>query len=149
MKRILCMALVLCLLLPAAALADPEAERQLEKEIGAFEITAAQRELARGNTAGYPVLDAGRGNPNWINAQVRYALVRFMEFAIGECERTLAEGAMAGQAEKAGIGERFDAAMDPENAADAFLTAAVELCVNTLGLERPYLVVRQRADRGI
>ena len=145
MKRILCMALVLCLLLPAAALADPEAERQLEKEIGAFEITAAQRELARGNTAGYPVLDAGRGNPNWINAQVRYALVRLMEFAIGECERTLAEGAMAGQAEKAGIGERFDAAMDPEDAADAFLTAAVELCVNTLGLEKDELL-KELAD---
>ena len=145
MKRILCLVLVLCLLLPAAALADPEAERQLEKEIGAFEITAAQRELARGNTAGYPILDAGRGNPNWINAQVRYALVRFMEFAIGECERTLAEGAMAGQAEKAGIGERFDAAMDPENAADAFLTAAVELCVNTLGLEKDELL-KELAD---
>lgn len=36
---------------------------QFKKEIGAFEITAEQRELAKTNKAGYPVLDAGRGNP--------------------------------------------------------------------------------------
>ena len=48
-----------------------EAEQQLQKEIGAFEITANQRELAKNNEAGYPVLDAGRGNPNWINTQTR------------------------------------------------------------------------------
>ncbi len=135
MKRILCLALILCLLL-TAAFADPEAERQLEKEIGAFEITAAQRELARTNAAGYPVLDAGRGNPNWINAQARSAYARLMNYAIGECELTLHEGGMAGQAKKAGIGERFDAAMDPEDPTDAFLISAVELCVNTLGLNK-------------
>ena len=48
-----------------------EAEAELETELGAFEITAMQRELAKENTAGYPVLDAGRGNPNWINTQSR------------------------------------------------------------------------------
>ena len=76
MKRILCLALALCMLLTAAAFADQEAEKQLEKEIGAFEITAEQREKAKANEAGYPVLDAGRGNPNWINAQARYAFIR-------------------------------------------------------------------------
>ena len=48
-----------------------EAEQQLQKELGAFEITANQRELAKTNEAGYSVLDAGRGNPNWINTQAR------------------------------------------------------------------------------
>ena len=74
----ICLILALCMLLCAAAHADPEAEAQLEKEIGAFEITAEQRELAKTNEAGYPVLDAGRGNPNWINAEARYAYTRFM-----------------------------------------------------------------------
>lgn len=46
---------------------------QLEKEIGAFEITAHHREIAKTNSKNYPVLDAGRGNPNWINTQARYA----------------------------------------------------------------------------
>ena len=145
MKRILCLALALCMLLTAAAFADQEAEKQLEKEIGAFEITAEQREKAKANEAGYPVLDAGRGNPNWINAQARYAFIRLMEYAIGESERTLNEGGMAGQAKIEGIGERFDAAMDPENPTDAFLMAAVDLCVNTLGLDKDGLL-KELAD---
>ena len=59
-----------------------EVDARLQEELGAFEITAEQRELARENEAGYAVLDAGRGNPNWINTQSRYALTRFMNFAI-------------------------------------------------------------------
>ena len=84
-----------------------EAQEQLENEISAFEITANQRRLAAKNEAGYKVLDAGRGIPNWINTQSRYAFSRFMEFAAGECERTMNEDNMAGQAEQEGIGERL------------------------------------------
>ena len=100
MKRILSLILILGMLLAQAAIADQEAEAQLQKEIGAFEITAEQRELAKSNEAGYHVLDAGRGNPNWINTQARYAFTRFMEYAIGECELTMREGDMAGQAKR-------------------------------------------------
>ena len=91
MKRIMALVLCLAMLMPlAAGLAEGsrdagelqlEAERQLEKELGAFDITAHQRELARENEAGYPSLDAGRGNPNWINTQARYAFTRFSDFA--------------------------------------------------------------------
>ena len=70
------------MLLTTGALTDKEAQAQLEKGIGAFEITAMQRELASTNEAGYSVLDAGRGNPNWINAGARYAYIRFMNYAI-------------------------------------------------------------------
>lgn len=140
MKRTICWMLALCLLLMSSALADQEAQEQLEKEIGAFEITAEQRQLAKTNEAGYPVLDAGRGNPNWINAQARYAYTRFMNFAIGECELTMSEGGMAGQARQEGIGERFDEAMDPQDATDAFLIEAVDYCVDTLELDRDGLL---------
>ena len=75
---------------------EMEAQAQLEKELGAFEITAHQRELAKNNEAGYSVLDAGRGNPNWINTKARYAFIRFMEFALSESERTFSSGDMAG-----------------------------------------------------
>ena len=51
---------------PAESDAYQEAEEVLKRELGAFEITANQRELAKNNEAGYSVLDAGRGNPNWI-----------------------------------------------------------------------------------
>ena len=52
---------------PPAAQWMQETEKQLETELGAFDITAHQREIAKTNDGGYPVLDAGRGNPNWIN----------------------------------------------------------------------------------
>ena len=122
-----------------------EAEQQLQKELGAFEITANQRELAKSNEAGYSVLDAGRGNPNWINTQARYAYTCFSDFATRECELDMNHGSMAGHTRQEGIGARFDAAMDPENATDAFLIAAVDYCVNTLGLDRDTLL-KELAD---
>lgn len=122
-----------------------EAEEQLEKELGAFEITASQRELAKENEAGYPVLDAGRGNPNWINTQARYALTRFMDFAAQECELDWSEGSMAGHAQQEGIGERFDAAMDPEDETDAFLIDSVKYCTEVLGLDKDALL-KELAD---
>ncbi|MBQ8136869.1 MAG: hypothetical protein IJ174_05480, partial [Clostridia bacterium] len=144
MIRLICALLALCLTAPMAlaenAATRQEAEAQLEKEIGAFEITAYQRELAKTNEAGYPVLDAGRGNPIWINTQARYAFTRFMNFAIGECELDMREGSMAGHGRMEGVGERFDAAMDPEDPVDAFLIAAVDYCVNTLGLLKDVLL---------
>ena len=117
-----------------------EAEEQLEKELGAFDITAQHRELAKNNEAGYPALDAGRGNPNWINTQARYAFARFMEYAIGECEETFLEENMAGAAKKEGISARFDAAMDPAYPEDAFLIEAVEYCVEELGMDKDDLL---------
>lgn len=117
-----------------------ETQEQLEKELGAFEITAEQRELAKENKAGYPMLDAGRGNPNWINTQSRYAFTRFMNYAVGECERTYHEGSMAGAASIEGIGERFDEAMDPSDPTDAFLIESVKYCVEKLGLDKDALL---------
>ena len=140
MKRILCLMLALCMVFTATAFADQEAEDELQKEIGAFEITAEQRELAKNNEAGYDVLDAGRGNPNWINTRARYAYTRFMNFAIGECELTMCQGDMAGQAKIEGIDDRFDAAMNPEDSTDAFLIASVDYCVDTLGLDKDALL---------
>ena len=147
-KRILCILLsiyIMCMIFPAAVFADQEADEQLQKEIGAFEITAEQRELAKTNEAGYSVLDAGRGNPNWINTQARYAFTRFMDYATGECEMVMSEGSMAGQAVTEGIGERFDAAMNPEQPIDAFLISSVNYCVNTLALDKDSLI-KELAD---
>ena len=102
MRKLLCLMMILCLGVSiafaegTAVSLNREAEAELEKELGAFEITASQRELAKTNEAGYPVLDAGRGNPNWINTQSRYAFTRFMNFAIGESELDFRQGSMAG-----------------------------------------------------
>lgn len=122
-----------------------EAEEELSKELGAFDITAHQRELAKENEAGYTPLDAGRGNPNWINTLARYAFTRFSDFAVRECELDRSEGDMAGHARQEGIGGRFDEAMDPQDKTDAFLSEAVEYCVKTLGLKKDELL-KELAD---
>ena len=88
---------------------------------------------------------AGRGNPNWINTQARYAFTRFSDFATRECELDMSRGTMAGHAQKEGIGDRFEAIMDPENSTDAFLIAAVDYCVSTLELDKDSLL-KELAD---
>lgn len=109
-------------------------------KISAFEIAAHLRKLAAENEAGYSVLDAGRGNPNWINTEARKAYSRFMEYALTECERTMDEGDMAGAAALKGMSGRFDAAMDPADEIDAFLIKAISYCVNDLGLDKDGLL---------
>ena len=155
MKRLTALLLcALCLsvmLLPGMAegnnLTDwqQETDVQLKKELGAFEITAHQRETAKTNEAGYPVLDAGRGNPNWINTQARYAFTRFSDFATHECELDMSSGSMAGHARQEGIGDRFDAAMDAEDPVDAFLIQSIDYCVTALGLDKNSLL-KELAD---
>ena len=117
-----------------------EAAGQMKEELGAFEIASEQRRLAQDNTAGYDMLDAGRGNPNWINTKARHAFTRLMEFAISECERTMDENDMAGQGPGEGIGDRFDAAMDPANDIDRFLIDAVTYCMDELGMDKDALL---------
>lgn len=110
------------------------------KELGAFEITAHHREISKTNSKNYPVLDAGRGNPNWINTQARYAFSRFMTFALRESELDMDKPNMAGHAKQNGIGARFDAYMNPNDKTDAFLINAVKYCVNTLGADKDELL---------
>lgn len=117
-----------------------EAATTLESELGAFEITAMQRELAAENEAGYKPLDAGRGNPNWINSKSRYAFTRLMDFATEECQRTYEDGDIAGVGNVEGISERFTAAMDPTDEIDRFLLDAVDYCVTDLGIDRDELL---------
>lgn len=116
-----------------------------EVSLGAFDITSHHRSLAAENEKGYAVLDAGRGNPNWINTITRKAYTRLMDFAVSECERTYEEENMGGQAEKEGIYDRFTAAMDPSSEADAFLLAAADYCIKNLGME-PDGLIKEFAD---
>lgn len=54
-----------------------------------------------------PLLDAGRGNPNWTAASPRNAFFTFGHFAVEETRRTLRDGALAGMPQKTGIAGRF------------------------------------------
>lgn len=114
--------------------------KQFGDELSAFEITAEQRKLAANNEAGYPELDAGRGNPNWINTKVRSAFTRLMDFANEECRLAMENKDMAGHGNKDGISERFDNFMNEADEIDSFLLDAVSHCEKELGMDRDDLL---------
>lgn len=58
-------------------------------------------------TSKRPLLDAGRGNPNWTAATPRQAFFTFGQFAVTETQRVWMEGDLAGMPHKTGIYERF------------------------------------------
>ena len=117
-----------------------EAANQFKDELSAFEIAAEQRKRAASNKAGYSVLDAGRGNPNWINSKVRSAFTRLMDFANEECKLVMDNGDMAEHGNKDGISERFAKFMNPSDETDRFLLDAVDHCEKELGMEKDDLL---------
>lgn len=54
------------------------------------------------------LLNASRGNPNWIAATPREAFFLFGQFAIEECQRKWQEQDLAGQPQRNGIKDRFE-----------------------------------------
>lgn len=54
-----------------------------------------------------PLLDAGRGNPNWIATEPREAFFALGAFALTEARRTWDAPALAGMPQELGIAERF------------------------------------------
>lgn len=85
------------------------------KSLGAFEISDKMLKLAQKNVKNNIFLDAGRGNPNWINTKARLAFARMLEFGVQESRNTINEGDLAGYIETEGIRERFEAFLDPNN----------------------------------
>jgi len=58
------------------------------------------------------LLDAGRGNPNWIAATPRDAFFTFGHFAVEESRRVLTNQDLAGMPQKEGIADRFAAYLE-------------------------------------
>jgi aspartate 4-decarboxylase len=115
-------------------------ERSLET-LGAFEISSTMVQQAKNNEKHYDVLNAGRGNPNWISTQGRHAFNRISEFGIAECQRTINKGDMAGSISSKDISKRFERAMNPADETDAFLLKAISYCHDTLGLDKDAVVM--------
>lgn len=60
---------------------DKQSEEKLEN-LGAFEIGNQMLKLAQKNQKSNIFLNAGRGNPNWIDKKARLAFGRIVEFGI-------------------------------------------------------------------
>lgn len=103
-------------------------EKALEK-LGSFEISAQMKKIARQNEHGNNFLNAGRGNPNWIESQARLAFARLMQFGVADSQRTIHDGAMAGYINTPGVFARLTRFLQPANHdEDEFILTALEYC---------------------
>ncbi|HHF2856195.1 bifunctional aspartate transaminase/aspartate 4-decarboxylase [Vibrio diabolicus] len=86
------------------------------------------------------LLDAGRGNPNFLATLPRKAFIRLGEFAILEAERTYSylDGGFGGIPDGVGIVERFDtfASDNKKDQGVQFLEKSLSYAKDRLGLEK-------------
>lgn len=114
-------------------------EKELEK-LGAFEISFDMLKLSKKNEKHLKFLNAGRGNPNWINSLGRLAFARLMEFGVAESKRTLNNGDLAGTVESKNIVERYNAFFNRNDDTDLFLKKLVDYGENRLNLDKEALI---------
>ncbi|MCT8975042.1 aspartate 4-decarboxylase [Clostridium sp. CX1] len=92
---------------------NPNVQRiEIEKiygKISPFELKDKLISLAKGQKekSAHALLDAGRGNPNWIAASPREAFFAFGQFAVEESRITWNENDLAGMPQKKGIADRL------------------------------------------
>jgi len=84
-------------------------EYRVSEKISPFELKDKLIDLAKGKMRmTRTMLDAGRGNPNWIAAAPREAFFALGQFAVTESRRVWDEGDLAGMPSRIGIAERFN-----------------------------------------
>lgn len=121
-------------------------ERSEEKKLetlSPFEVKNTLITLAGSNHDGM-MLNAGRGNPNWVATIPRLGFFRLGMFAVSEAERSLkGTKGFGGHPEKEGITGRFNEFLKA-NAGDegaAFLEEASSYAVKTLGIASDDLLI--------
>lgn len=108
--------------------------------LGAFEKSAGMMKIAKNNVNDNTFLNAGRGNPNWINTTGRLAFCRFMEFGIEESRRSIDMGSLAGYTQEKKIYKRFLEFLDKTNYVDAFIIEAIDYASKELLIDSDVLV---------
>jgi aspartate 4-decarboxylase len=114
-----------------------------ELRLSPFELKARLIELAAAHAgrAGVPMLDAGRGNPNWIATTPRAAFFLLGEFALGEARRSWDEPDLAGCPEPAGVADRLAAFLTVQREREgAALLGATVAYGASLGFDRDAFV---------
>lgn len=83
-------------------------------KVSPFELKDKLISLATGSKkkSAHALLDAGRGNPNWIAAAPREAFFNLGQFGVEESRRVWNENALAGMPQKLGIADRFYSYID-------------------------------------
>lgn len=113
---------------------DSGQEKALQK-LGAFEISSLMLELAKKNN--HKFLNAGKGNPNWINTKARLAFARLSEFGVLDSQRTIDRGDLAGFIKTKGISDRLVEFLDVQNnKTDKFIMDILNYVDNDLKLNK-------------
>jgi aspartate 4-decarboxylase len=118
-----------------------EQRREMERSFAAispFEFKNKLISLAEGHKKSTrTLLDAGRGNPNWIATTPREAFFALGQFAVHDCRRVWNEQDLAGMPQREGIAERFDAyaSAHGETPGMELLKNIVQYGITTLGFE--------------
>ncbi|MCK4608758.1 MAG: bifunctional aspartate transaminase/aspartate 4-decarboxylase, partial [Gammaproteobacteria bacterium] len=81
-------------------------EEKKYEQLSPFELKNKLIQLAKTH-ADKMMLNAGRGNPNWVATTPREAFFQLGLFALREAERTIGILNLGGKAEKDGITARF------------------------------------------
>ncbi|MEE4546976.1 bifunctional aspartate transaminase/aspartate 4-decarboxylase, partial [Streptomyces sp. V4-01] len=109
-----------------------------------IEIAQAVQEDQPGQkeTTARAMLNAGRGNPNWIATGPREAYYALGYFALSESRRVWTADNLGGMPDRQGIGARFDAFVrqHPDLAGIEMLTACVEHALQRFGFDRDEFV---------
>ena len=113
---------------------DADQERNLEK-LGAFEIHNLMLNIAKKYNSTF--LNAGKGNPNWINTKARLAFGRLVEFGVQESERVFKYEDLAAYIKKDGIYKRLIEFLDPQNnEIDKFISDSLSYADHQLHLDK-------------
>jgi aspartate 4-decarboxylase len=106
----------------------------MTEELEGFELQAAIGAAA--NASGHPVLNAGRGQPNWLATEPRDAAFVLGRFAVGEAIAASPHPEWGMTPPVAGIADRLATFIDGDDSAGAvFLTRAVAYGVSTFGFD--------------
>jgi len=110
----------------------PAIEKRYE-HLSPFELKNKLIQMAESDRAKI-MLNAGRGNPNWVAITPREGFFQFGLFALSEAQRNPHRPALGGPPEKAGIAKRFEEFLskNPSSTGIEFLKAAFDHVYNEL-----------------
>jgi aspartate 4-decarboxylase len=115
---------------------DRSAEEKTYEKLSPFELK--NKLIAMSSNPGVRMmLNAGRGNPNWVATKPREAFFLFGFFALEEAARTMSRPGLAGTPEQKGAGERLLAfcSRNAERVGSSFLRDAFKYATDVLGLD--------------
>jgi aspartate 4-decarboxylase len=122
--------------------------RKYEK-VSPFEIKDKLISVAttRSRESAHAMLNAGRGNPNWVATTPREGFFLLGQFSMKESKRAMDLPDLGGMPRKAGIAGRLNAFLDGQNGAPGadFLRAAVSYSVQRFGFD-PDAFVHELVD---